>query len=185
MTQKNLKTDLKTDLKTGNFDALYRTHYPRIYRFLYRLTQSGDEAEDLAQETFVKLYRCLDKATPPENPTAWLFKVAANACYSHLRQTRRRRELVADERSHLHFPPGPSAVGSVEDEFMEKEKRSRIRWAMEKLPLKDRMILELFQTGLPYDDIARILELKPSSVGKKLFRARKKLVRELKTGDAL
>src|SRR5512137_593937 len=98
-------TDMTTDAWTritaqprdeATFDALFLTHYQPIFRLLYRIAGTREEAEDLAQETFLRLHRSpeLWKDTREElrehNVRAWLYRVATNLAYNMLRSQQRR-----------------------------------------------------------------------------------------------
>jgi len=130
------------------------------------LLGNRDTAEDLAQETFLKLY-----ASPPrhqDNLPAWLRKVAVNLAYKHLQkeQNRRRRELrVATEDEH---------AGAGVDPVTRRQEVREVRAVLEALPRRDRTCLLLRFSGYSYAEIAQIIGVEPSSVGTLLARARSK-----------
>ncbi len=163
----------------NRFDGYYREYYPLVYRFLYRMLTDSEEARDMTQDTFIKLYRCMEKEPPLSEPRAWLLKVAVNTCYSMLRRKETHRKIVDDERTTLHFPHRERAGNGVEEQLVKSEQTQRVRRALSQLSIKDRMILELFQAELPYRDIARIMKVRESTVGKKLYRARTRLTKVL------
>ncbi|MBP6015446.1 MAG: sigma-70 family RNA polymerase sigma factor [Candidatus Promineofilum sp.] len=104
------------------FDALFHRHYDRVYGVLFRLVGERAEAEDLAQETFLRLYKRVDRGRPlsmDENIGGWLYRVAMNLGYNALRSRRRM-----DERNG-YMIPGDEAI--VEQEADRHEKQIAVR----------------------------------------------------------
>jgi RNA polymerase sigma factor (sigma-70 family) len=144
------------------FDATF----PRIYRYLDRLTGEPELAADLAQETFVRLYR---RGSMPEAPEAWLITVALNLLRNEASTRSRRRRLLTlarGERTHSDPPPSPEQAATVEDS------RQRVRSAIDRLPERERRLLLLRAEGYSYRDLSAALGLNEGSVGTLLARAR-------------
>lgn len=147
---------------TPSFDDLFLEHYDRVYGILYRLVGTRAEAEDLAQEVFLKLHQ-----SPPRNNDnlgGWLYRVATNMGYNALRGRKRRWSwqhwLIKDE------------VGTDPVEVMvEHETADAVRAALAKLPKKQGQLLLLRQMGLSYAELAQVCDINPASVGKQLARA--------------
>jgi RNA polymerase sigma-70 factor (ECF subfamily) len=157
------------------FAEIYKQHFPSIYRFIYRLTGEAEEAKDITQDAFVKLCHYMQKKEAPMDPRAWLFKVSANTCYTFLKRKERHRKIIENEAGN------PSQQQqNVEDHLMKVEEITMLRNALNQLSVQDRIILELYQGSLSYQEIASIVKVKASTVGKKLFRARHKLAQEIK-----
>jgi RNA polymerase sigma-70 factor (ECF subfamily) len=148
------------------FTALFEAHFQRIYRFLDRLSGEPELAADLAQETFVRLYR---RGAPPDTPEAWLISVAMNLFRNLRAGERRRRRLLTPARGEgVHSDPPPSP----EQTAVAEESRLRVRLAVDRLPTRERHLLLLQAEGYGYRDIAAALELNEASVGTLLARAR-------------
>lgn len=164
-----------------SFDALYREYFKDIYRFIYRLTGNDEDARDITQEAFARLYRFLEsgKKRPLEEPRAWIFKVACNICYTSMKREKRFQEIVAENPGAL----AGEAPGCLEEDWLQQERLNQVREAFNRLSLRDRMALELFQAGLGYREIAGALGLNRASVGKVLFRARRRLAKEINQGE--
>jgi RNA polymerase sigma-70 factor (ECF subfamily) len=148
------------------FVALFDVHFPRLYRYLDRLSGEPDLAADVAQEAFVKLYR---RGAMPDSPEAWLISVALNL-FRNARSSRSRRgRLLTQVRSEgvLADPP-PSPDQAV----LAEESRLRVRRAIDRLPERERRLLLLRAEGYSYRDVATALELNEASVGTLLARAR-------------
>jgi RNA polymerase sigma factor (sigma-70 family) len=153
-------------LSPHEFAEIFGSHYPRLFRYLNRLSGDPDLAADIAQETFVKLWQ---RGGLPEEPAAWLVTVASNA-FRNATATRERRgqllQIVPEaERyaDHAVLPDAGAAAG---------ERARRVRAALNAMPERDRQLLLLRAEGYRYRDIAAALELNESSVGTLLARAK-------------
>ncbi len=159
----------------ATFDALFLTHYQPIFRLLYRIAGTREEAEDLAQETFLRLHRSpeLWKKLQPEprehNVRAWLYRVATNLAYNMLRsqQRRTRREdvLLGQTLSAGNGEPDPATAAEREDE------RAAVRRTLAALPERQAQLLLMRHAGLSYRELAEALGIAPGSVGTSLARA--------------
>lgn len=144
------------------FEAAFDRHYDGLYRYLYRLTGDADAAQDVAQETFIRL---LDHEVPEESMESWLFTVATNLVRDRSRTRQRRRELLEAEDYGPEPPTRP-------DERVERAERvERVREALDRLKPRDRRILLLREEGFRYSEIAEMIGVKASSVGTILARA--------------
>jgi RNA polymerase sigma-70 factor (ECF subfamily) len=147
---------------TADFDRIYREQRRAVERHLVYLTGDRALAEDLAQETFGRLYeRGLAPDEPAlRNPRGWLLTVASNLAYNHFRSESRR---AAREEAALPATTGgdPSDLDAVLD----------VRAALGTLDARDRTVLMLRHTGFSYAKIAEAVGLAPSSVGTILARA--------------
>lgn len=141
--------------------ALFDEHGAAVYRFAAVLLRHHQDAEDVVQETFLKLLAHLTTGGDTTNVRGWLFTVAAHA--SRDRQRRARRWLPwATSRE----PSAPAPPLADEDGHLEAA-----RATMRRLPPRDRLILGLRAQGLPYRDIAAAAGIRPTSVGRLLARA--------------
>jgi RNA polymerase sigma-70 factor (ECF subfamily) len=148
------------------FVALFDVQFPRLFRYLDRLSGEPDLAADVVQEAFVRLYR---RGTMPDAPEAWLISVAMNVFRDVKSSRSRRRRLLTQARSEgvlADPPPSPDQVALAE------ESRLRVRRAIDRLPQRERRLLLLSAEGYSYRDIAAALELNEASVGTLLARAR-------------
>jgi RNA polymerase sigma factor (sigma-70 family) len=149
------------------FADLFNAHFPRLYRFLDRLSGEPDLAADLAQETFIRLYQ---RGAVPDAPEAWLISVALNL-FRNVKSTgtRRRRLLTLARSEGVHSDPPPSA----EQVLAAEDSRQRVRSALDRLPDRERRMLLLRAEGYSYRDIATALDLNDASVGTLLARAKR------------
>jgi RNA polymerase sigma-70 factor, ECF subfamily len=136
----------------ARFDTFVEEEHERLYKALYFVTGSREEAEDLSQEAFMKLWEQRDRIDEIEDPTGYLFRVALNGF-----RMRRRRAAVALRR---HAP----ATG-MRDEFAEAEMRADVRRLLLGLTPRQRAALLLVDLlGYPSEQAARILRVRPSTV---------------------
>ncbi len=164
------------------FGELVQRYQGRLVNYLYRLVRTQDEALDLAQEVFVKVYQALDRYDPRYRFSTWLFRVAQNAAIDQIR--RRRLQLVSLDR------PGegdddrpwelPAADPSPYGDLRNRERGAAIRRSIDELPWEYRELIVLRHFGeLSYDEIAELKAMPLGTVKNKLFRARQMLKKGL------
>jgi RNA polymerase sigma-70 factor (ECF subfamily) len=148
-----------------DFEAQFQKLYPSLFRYLHRLTGDADVAEDIAQESFVRL---LKQNLPDAEVRPWLFTVAMNLVRDHARKTDRRQRLLTG--APLLVTPG-----SLPDEDVERGERvARVRNVLERLPIRDRQLLLMREEGFKYEEIAAVIGVAPASVGTLIARALKR-----------
>ena len=149
-----------------DFDAAYNSHWTPLLRYVDRMVGDPDLAEDVAQESFVRL---LDQEIPDDEVRRWLFAVATNLVRDDARMTTRRRRLLAQRhaQSELAGDPGELPDRSV----VRAERIAAVRAALAQLPARDRQLLLMREEGFRYAEIARAVEVAPGSVGTLLARA--------------
>jgi RNA polymerase sigma-70 factor, ECF subfamily len=148
------------------FREMVETHSDKIFRLALRYTGERAQAEDLAQETFLRAYKNLASYDRSKPAGPWLCTIAANLCRNWLRDN---RELPFDftEESFLPTESGP------EELYLQKESETEVLQALEKLPLIYREVLLLRHVGeLSYGEIAEALKLELSIVKNRLYRGR-------------
>lgn len=163
----------------SGFETLVTRYQQRIFRFISRYTKDAEDARDVSQEVFLKVYGALDGYDPRYRFSTWLFRIAGNAAIDHLR--RRRGRTVP-----LESPPDEDGETRSIDprdqrpDPLEHLSRSRLRQAIddaiEKLPDDYRELISLRHYGeLPYEEIADLKGMPLGTVKNKLFRARRAL----------
>jgi RNA polymerase sigma factor (sigma-70 family) len=151
-----------------DWGEVYRSTFQELVRFLHRKVWDGERARDLAQEVFVRALR-----HEPDQPRAWVFKVAMNLARDEARTVLRRKR-------HLALLKSESEVGvkvaTPEDELASQERWAQVRRALDAISDRDREVLLLWDAGLSYGEISDVMELSPGAVGTTLARARRRLV---------
>jgi RNA polymerase sigma-70 factor, ECF subfamily len=154
------------------FEAIYQRYERRIYSFIYRMMGNDEDAGDLTQDTFVKAYLALPRTTPDLNVSAWLHRIASNACLDVLRRRRLVQWLpweVFDTNPALE----PAAPDDPAGSFLRKETEQEVQRILTLLSPKHRtaLVLKEYQ-GLSCDEIAEVMGTSRSAVKSLLFRAR-------------
>ncbi|MGQ9555236.1 MAG: sigma-70 family RNA polymerase sigma factor [Anaerolineae bacterium] len=148
------------------FEAVFRAYYGRVFATAYRLLGCAQEADDVAQEAFLRLYRRPLPAGRQHNLLAWLLTVATHQSYNALRGRRRRQE-----REDL---AGKAVVETEPTEVaLSAHQCEQVRQALARLPERQAQMLLLRQAGLSYAELAAALVVAPTSVGTLLARAEK------------
>jgi RNA polymerase sigma-70 factor (ECF subfamily) len=157
-----------------DFEQTFRSLYPSLYRYLHRLTGDADVAEDLAQESFVRL---LGRRVSDDGVRVWLFTVATNLVRDGARKRARRARILEAE------PVLPGAFPAP-DEAVEREGRiAAVRDALGHLPARDRELLLMREEGFSYAEIARAAGVAPGSVGTLIARALRKFTQAYQGED--
>ena len=151
----------------SSFAGLFDEHFPRLYRYLHRVSGEPELAADLAQEAFARLHQ---RGELPDSPGAWLVSVALNLLRNALSTRRRQRELLTPERAEQSLGQAP---GTPEHSASQRLLRDRVRRALDQLPERDRDLLLLHAEGYRYREMAEVLGLHEASVGTLLARARR------------
>lgn len=150
-----------------DFVELFESQFPRLARYLGRISGESDLGADLAQEAFVRLYR---RGSLPDVPGAWLVTVATNLLRNDRTTRRRRLRLLPAERGpELMAPPTPSPAEAVDD----ADTRRSVRDALDRMPEREGRLLMLRAEGFSYKEIALALDLNEASVGTLLARAKR------------
>ncbi len=163
--------------ENGAFDMLVTRYRDRVFSLAYHMLQNAFEADDVAQEVFVKAYRNLGKFRQEASLFTWLYRIAVNEIYTRTKKTSRRRALYENalqESSRLHATP----LASPEDLAQSGELKEMILKAINQLDPRFRQVLILKELeGLEVGEVARILGLPEGTVKSRLFRAREDLKR--------
>ena len=147
------------------FSTLVRRYEKPVYRLALRYAHDRDEAEDLAQRTFLRVLDHAARLRPDQPFRAFVFRVAANLCKNHLRD---RARLVLGVPLEAAAPEGESLV--------HKERRARLRTALARLPLRQRQVVSLrIDAELPFAEVAQSLGITENNAKVTFHNAMKKL----------
>lgn len=141
-----------------------------LYATILRMTRNPQDAQDLVQEAFIKIYHQLDKYEQKGSFSSWLYRVAINHCMDEFRK--KSYKVKSEEINELH------AINSNHPEivFLKKEKQRQLERLIATLPEEERLIILLrYVNELSYSEISESLGLSLSSVRNKLHRAKKKM----------
>jgi len=174
---------LLTEFKSGNsaaFSELVCKYQDRIFNLCRHMLADPDEAEDAAQDTFVKAFQGLKGFTLTSTFYTWLYRIAVNTCLDYQRKFSLRS---------IFFPPGkdehlnivPSAGPSPEAVCSDRQSLHALKDALNQLSKKLRTVIVLKELeGLSYEEIAEVLDVSVGTVKSRIFRAREELKKDLK-----
>jgi RNA polymerase sigma-70 factor (ECF subfamily) len=165
-------------LRRGDLDALaamVSRYQNRLYRYLLRLVRQPADAEDLFQQTWVRVAERIRQYDPQRNFDAWLFSVARNLAIDHLRRV---RPDSLDEPASGEIEGETKAARLVSkdrpaiDGILERERAGQVESALEELPVTYREVLTLrFEEEMKLEEIAAVLEIPLSTVKTRLRRS--------------
>ena len=147
--------------------ALVERHYDAVVRFFRN--KAGDDADDLVQRTFLACAEAAGRHPGVASVRAFLFGIARNVLYEHIRGRMRAQRIEPDfrESAILDLSPGVSTVAAKR-----AEQRTLLR-ALQHIPVELQLLLELYYwEGLGIEELAQVLEVPPGTVKSRLFRAR-------------
>lgn len=176
--------------RTGDQDAfaeLVSRYRNQLTGYIYRMTNDYDGAVDLAQETFVRLYRAVDRYQTSHAFSTYLYRIATNLAISELRKRKRRRLVsltgffqTTDRGEAREFDPADERP-LIDCELVATERRQAVQKAISTLPDKYRAPLILRDVeGRSYEEIARILQTSEGTVKSRISRARDFLREKMK-----
>jgi RNA polymerase sigma-70 factor (ECF subfamily) len=158
------------------WDEIVEQHSARVYRLAYRLTGNAHDAEDLTQETFVRVFRSLHTYTPGTFQ-GWLHRITTNLFLDQARRKSRIRfdALPEDGENRL-----PSAVAAPDAAYLDRRFDADVESALAALPPDFRVAVVLCDVeGLTYEEIADVLDVKMGTVRSRIHRGRVLLRRAL------
>jgi RNA polymerase sigma-70 factor (ECF subfamily) len=162
------------------WEQIVRLHWRKVFNVAYKFVGKHDEAEDLTQDIFLKIFKSLSSFDRRANFQTWLISVSRNLCIDHYRSVRKERETIDRD-----VDPGDLMPVSVEvSPYAQLEHRDRVsmlREAMTALPetLRTAVLLRDIQE-LTYQEIADRLELPEGTVKSRINRGRTELARQIK-----
>ena len=164
----------------GAFDILVERYKDLVFNLCCRFLGDKHEAEDTAQDIFVKAFRSVKEFKFRSSFYTWLYRISVNTCINRVRslEYRRRKKNIplncpddpVDIRRTMEIGDGSE---TPETELEKKERIKRIQKAIDSLPVKQKIVIILSDIqGLSYDEIGQITGMKPGTVKSRLSRAR-------------
>jgi len=181
-------SELIEKIKTGDvhsFKVLFEKYQESIYNLCFRFVNSKEEAEDLCQDVFFKIYRVAQTFQHKSQLSTWIYRITVNFCLNHQRKRKRYNWLslgnsedqIKDASiSNLHIP-----LKEQPDQFVEiKEREKIVQNAINTLPKNQRMALILQRyEGMSIQEVAGVLDCSVSSIQSRLARAKENLAKKL------
>lgn len=178
MTAKEEKT-LVARAKKGEMDAfeeLVTAYERRVYALALRSSGSEEDAKDISQEVFLRIYRAIDSFRGESGFSTWVYRITMNICVDHARRgsTAPPTLSLVDEDAHETPLPDPDPAHQPELAAENAALREELQTALDELTDDHRQILLLRDvSGLHYDEIAHVLKLSEGTVKSRLARARR------------
>jgi RNA polymerase sigma-70 factor (ECF subfamily) len=182
---------LMLEVKAGNresFNRLVDKYSRQIINYIYRFSGSRQDAEDLAQEVFMKVYNAASAYVPSAKFTTWIYRIASNVSIDYLRRKKHGAttdsldERLENEDGSAEKQVADDKQASPEKEAVGRETADNINRALASLPENQRaaIILKIYEER-SYADIASVLGVSVASVESLIFRARQALQIKLKS----
>lgn len=174
--QLNIKKILNGD--TNAFAVLVDRYKNMVFTLALQMLKNREEAEEISQDTFVKVYKHLDKFKGDSRFSTWVYRITYNSCLDRIKTYKRQYDTVGiDEFTE-------NQVRTLETAFdiLDRADRQRsVKDCLQRLPPDDSALIMLFYyEELSLEEISKIINLDPNNVKVKLFRARKRLATILK-----
>ena len=169
------------------FETLVSRYQSRIIAYSMRMLRDNEDAEDVAQETFIKAYRSLDSFRGASSFSTWLYRIATNLCIDRARKRKRspQQAYSLDEPFDKEEDSGGREIADLSEEpsrgVERDELRRQVRETVALMPEKLRAVLVMCDIqGMAYEEIAQSLECPIGTVKSRLFHARADLARRLR-----
>ena len=162
------------------FEALVLDNQKKVYNLALKMTGNAEDALDISQEAFIKVYTGLKNFRAESRFSVWLYRLTYNLCIDFLRKKKRKPELplalIDDQGDYLDLEI-PDTRYEPSNEAEKHELREAVAKGIDALPDKHREILIMREmTGMSYEEIARTLGINEGTVKSRLSRARQSLV---------
>jgi len=164
----------------GAYDDLVRRYQERIYATVYHMTSNHEDANDLAQEAFIKAFHALKSFKGGSSFYTWVYRIAVNKTINFLKQRKNKFQMSLDDID-FNAEHDPDLVALVSEKTPRREVnlselQEKLNEAMQKLSEPHRLVVTLHDVqGLSHDEIAEIMECNIGTVRSRLFYARQQL----------
>jgi RNA polymerase sigma factor (sigma-70 family) len=163
---------------TNAFAALVDRYKDMVYTLALKMLGNKEEAEEIAQDTFIKAYNALRKFKGESKFSTWMYKITYNTCLDALKKRKKEKSVTYIEDFGEHQV---KALHEILDTIDEKERNHAIQECLNELPNDEAFLLTLYYfDGQSVEEIAKVMNNSASNIKVKLFRTRKKLAHILK-----
>jgi RNA polymerase sigma factor (sigma-70 family) len=162
------------------YDELVRRYQERIYATLYHMTSNHEDANDLAQESFIKAFQAIRSFKGDSSFFTWLYRIAVNKTINFLKQRRNRGHMSLNDLD-LNAEHDPALVALISDKTPRRdlnltELQEKLNAALLKLSEDHRLVVTLHDIqGLSHEQISKIMDCNVGTVRSRLFYARQQL----------
>ncbi len=165
----------------GAFEALVEMHQNAVIGTVAKMLGSPTEAEDIAQQVFVRIWKSAPRYEPQAKFTTWMFTITRNLVFNEVRRRKRKPTVSQDEREEdSNRLAEDTHTTSPDEDLLHTELEAAVDRAISNLPEKQRLAVVLRRyEEMPYDEIGKVLSMSVPAVKSLLFRARTQLKEEL------
>jgi len=164
---------------TNSFTILVDRYKDLVFTLALRILKNREEAEEVAQDTFIKTYKSLDKFKGDSKFSTWIYRVAYNSCLDRIKKNKKHLNNVEINEFTAHQVV---TIDNALDRMEDDERKEAIKRCIDKLSSEDSFLLTLYYfDDLSLDEISKIVGITSNSIKVKLFRCRKKLATILKS----
>ena len=176
------ETEMISRCQQGDQEALkeiFDKYHKKVYRIAYGVVRQREEALDIVQEVFIKLFRSIKNFKGRSNFYTYLYRMVTNTAIDHTRKT--GKHFISSLDDEGSFEPSDEVEKGPERILLQKELEERVKWAMEKLPAEQRAAL-IFRDveGLSYQEMAEAMGCSIGTVMSRLHYGRKRIQELLK-----
>lgn len=172
-------------VKNGNmeaFEELIKNNEKIVYNICFRMLSNSEDAKDISQEVFIKIYKNIDKYNYKASFSTWIYKIAVNTCIDEIRKKKKEKEETVSIDSEILYgdntisPQYISKEPSPEERVINKENNNDIINSINKLSEEHKNIIVLRDVlGLSYIEISEVLDITIGTVKSRIARSRKSL----------
>ncbi|MGE0042843.1 MAG: RNA polymerase sigma factor [Vicinamibacterales bacterium] len=162
------------------WEAIVRQHWRKVFNIAYKFTGKHDEAEDLTQDVFLKIFKSLHTFDQRANFQTWLVSVSRNLCIDHYRSVRKERETIDRDVDAGNLSPVAQTISPIAA-LEARDRVALLRKAMDQLPdaLREAVMLRDIQE-FSYQEIAERLQTPEGTVKSRINRGRTELARQIR-----
>src|SRR5215468_8528802 len=163
-----------------SYDELVKRYQERIYATIYHMTSNHEDANDLAQEAFIKAFHALKSFKGGSSFYTWVYRIAVNKTINFLKQRKNKAQMSLDDLD-FNAEHDPDLVALISDKTPRREVnlaelQEKLNVAMQKLSEPHRLVVTLHDVqGLSHEEIAKIMDCNIGTVRSRLFYARQQL----------
>ena len=178
----NIEESLIHNTLKGDMDSFERLVYlykDKIYNFVYRMTCSKEDTEDIVQETFIRVFKNLYKYNSNWKFSTWIYKITVNVLRNHFKKKKRiySKELCQDMAKEIDY----HTFNGPEDNYLVKEFYTEIISILHRLDYNHKVVFFLrYIKDFSIEEISTIVGISPGAVRTRIHRTRKKICNELK-----
>lgn len=163
---------------TNVFSVLVNQYKDLVFTLAYKMLKNKEEAEEVSQDTFIKIFNSLNKFKGESKFSTWIYKITYNTCLDKLKKIKKENSVVYIEDFNEHQV---KVIENILESIDEKERNQKIQECLQLLPSEEAFLLTLYYfDDQSIEEIAKVIDCNTNNVKIKLFRSRKKLASILK-----